>query len=115
MIGILHELKGKSLDKKREIVIKEAEASLDKLKGIAPYRGGKEYLEKTIEIIEYFRNLCKGEFARIARMYNKESLSKEDAEYIYQVYNDYNSRIKDMIYEWNLSNQLMWKSNIDDI
>ncbi|MDH5397706.1 MAG: hypothetical protein OEX02_06155 [Cyclobacteriaceae bacterium] len=113
MVKILHERKGKLLDKKRIEVIETGNEALANLKRIKPFNNDREYRDQTVNIIEYFQSLCKKEFGRIARLYEKETLTQKEADYINKVFSDYNANIEVLIYNWNMANQYLWKENIN--
>ena len=115
MVAILHERKGNLLDKKRKDVIKLADEGLGRLKKALPFNKDREYLDQTIDIIEYFRNLCQKEFARVATLYDKPVLTEKDADYINKVFNDYNANIEVLVYNWTLANKYLWSNNVGDL
>lgn len=112
MIKIIHERKGRLLDKKRKEVIEVANESLKSLGKAKPFNGDREYLSMAIDIIEYFKTLSEREFREIAGKFNKDSLSDNDAEFINKVFADYNANIELLVYNWNFANHKLWKDNL---
>lgn len=112
MIKIIHERKGKLLDKKREEVIETANESLKSLAKAKPFNGDREYLSLAIDIIEYFKNLSQNEFKKISILFKKDSLTEKDALYINKVFSDYNANIELLVYNWNYANHKLWKDNL---
>ena len=115
MVSILHERNGKLLDRKREDVMESATKALKNLKAMERFNNDREYMGQTVDLIEYLLGLSRREFARIAVIYKKETLTQKDANYINKVFNDYNANIQTLVYNWNLANQSLWKGHVKDM
>lgn len=112
MIKIIHERKGKLLDRKRNEVIAVSNESLKSLRRAKPFNGDGEYLGLAIDIIEYFKNLSENEFKKIGALFKKDALTEKDASFINKVFSDYNANIELLVYNWNYANHKLWKDNL---
>ena len=112
MVAVLSERDGQILDKKRKVVIKKAESALERLNMAQPFNNNSEYLDQTIDIIQYFNGLCKKEFRQIVKLYNKPSLTENEATFINKTFNDYNANIETLVYNWTLANKYLWSNNV---
>ena len=115
LISVLHERDSKSLDKKREKVIELSAASIKELKKMKPFEGDAEYRDQTIDIIEYFMNLSRRELKRISTLFDKEGLTQKDADYINQFIIDYNANIEQLVYNWNIAYQDLWRNHVEKV
>ena len=113
MVKILHEKNGRKLEKKRIDVLDATTAALNNLKSIERYRDEKEYMDLTIDLIEYFRTLSRKEFARVAGIFKKDNMSEKDADYVNKVFADYNANIEILVVNWNLANKYLWQNNVN--
>jgi len=115
MVNVLHERNGKLLNKKRELVVESAQQALLNLRGMRRFKNEKDYIGQTIDIIEYFYTLAQKDFAKVAMLFDKETLTREEADYINQVFRDYNANIEVLVYNWNLANQDLWRANVKEM
>ena len=115
MIEVLPERNHRLLGRKREDVLKAAEASLNELRQMKRFKNETEYIQQTIDLVEYFQSLARREFRRIEQIFAKDAMTQGDAEYINRVFNDYNANIEVLVYNWNQANQFLWKEHIPQI
>ena len=112
MVDILHERKGRLLDKRRLEVLEAAKKAKQNLNRMKRFKNESEYMNQTNDIIDYFQSLCRIEFAQVARIFNKVAMSQKDADYVNKVFSDYNANIEVLVYNWNQANQFLWRDHI---
>ena len=114
MVAILHLKDGKLLDRKREQVLNASKIALKNLKSMKRFKNEKDYITQTLDIIEYFEDLCQDEFSRVAYFFKKETLTQKEADYINRVFADYNANIVGLVYNWNLANRELWRAHVGE-
>ncbi|MEX2335947.1 MAG: hypothetical protein WD555_01595 [Fulvivirga sp.] len=113
MLEALKIQKSGPLDKERKQVIEQANEATTMLVACGDFNGERDYLDQTINLIEYYRALAENEFLKITGLLDKKNgIDQQDATYINKVLRDYNANIEILLYNLNTSHNNLLQNNI---
>lgn len=113
MLSVLQTQKSKLLETERKQVIRQAEKAIPVLRNYGAFNGEDEYLNQTVKVIAYYRDLAKNEFLEVSTILGKQpQIDQQDIAYINKVLRDYNNTATVLIKDLSTANNNLLQNNI---
>jgi len=113
MWDALNQRKPSVINSERQKVIKVIDATLPDLRKIPAFNGDTEFLDQTIGIIEYYRQVAEVQFAKITDRLGKKEMDQSDVDTVNSVINQCNADHERLAYNWNQASQELFRKNVE--
>jgi hypothetical protein len=110
---LLSKEKAEPLDHQRKQVIKTVDGVLPVLKAKTSYNGDIEFRDQTIDLIEYYQQVAKTDFAKIVEVLKKKP-TQEEIDLVNAIINKCNADHERLVYNWNIASKDLFRKNIDE-